>query len=163
MSVTLEAFSPFIPLNTADSSLPATVLHFTVKNTGKATADVQLAGWLQNAVGGRGDAIGGVRRNRVREEKTHWFLECAAEPTAVEKEARLPIVFADFEGRDYGDWKVTGEAFGTAPVHGTLPNQQPVSGYLGERYVNSWVHGDDALGAPPRRRNSRSSGVTSAS
>ena len=146
-SVTLEAFSPFIPLNVADSALPATVMHFTIKNTGKATADVQLAGWLQNAVGGRGDVSGGRRRNRVRETKTHLFLECAAEGPAAEKGARPPVVFADFEGKDYGAWKATGEAFGTGPVRGTLPGQQHVSGYQGEQYVNSWVHGDDALGA----------------
>ena len=122
-------------------------MHFTIKNTGKATAEVQLAGWLQNAVAGRGDVSGGRRRNRVRETKTHLFLECAAEGPAAEKGARPPVVFADFEGKDYGDWKATGEAFGTGPVRGTLPGQQHVSGYQGEQYVNSWVHGDDAVGA----------------
>ncbi len=146
-SVKLEAFSPFIPLNVADSTLPATVMHFTIKNTGTATADVQLAGWLQNAVGGRGDVGGGRRRNRVREARTHLFLECAAEGPAAEKGGRPPVVFADFEGKDYGAWKATGEAFGAGPVRGTLPGQQHVSGYQGERYVNSWVHGDDAVGA----------------
>ena len=62
VEIKLEAFSPFIPLNTADSSLPATVLHFTLKNTGTESVDVQLAGWLQNAVGGRGASVGGRRR-----------------------------------------------------------------------------------------------------
>ena len=46
----LKAFSPFIPLNAADSTLPATILNYTVKNTGAAAAEVTLAGWLQNAV-----------------------------------------------------------------------------------------------------------------
>ena len=145
LSVRLEAFSPFIPLNVADSSLPATVLHFTVKNTGQATADVQLAGWLQNAVGPHVDVSGARLRNRIRTAKTHLFLECAAEAGPTDKEGKPPIVFADFEGKDYGDWKVAGEAFGTGPVHGTLPNQQPVSGFEGKGLVNSWVHGDDAV------------------
>ena len=33
VSVRLEAFSPFIPLNTDESSLPATVMRFTLRNT----------------------------------------------------------------------------------------------------------------------------------
>src|ERR1700722_8354203 len=146
VEVKLEAFSPFIPLNKADSSLTAAVLHFTLRNTGKETADVQLAGWLQNAVGGRGPALGGRRRNRVLEAQSHGLLECAAEATAAEKEGRPPVVFADFEGKDYGVWKVTGEAFGKGPVRGTLPGQQAVSGYQGDKLVNSWAGNDDAVG-----------------
>ena len=49
-SVTLEAFSPFIPLNADDSALPATVMQFTVKNGGPAKIEAELAGWLENAV-----------------------------------------------------------------------------------------------------------------
>ena len=146
VSVTLEAFSPFIPLNVADSTLPATVLQFTVKNTGKAAADVQLAGWMQNAVGPHADVAGARLRNRVRSGKTHLFLECAAEAGPSDQESKPPVVFADFEGKDYGDWKVTGEAFGVGPVHGTLPGQQPVSGFEGKGLVNSWAGGDDKMG-----------------
>ena len=40
----------------------------------------------------------------------------------------------------------TGEAFGTAPAHGTLPNQQPVTGFLGNGLVNSYLNGDDTTG-----------------
>ena len=50
VAVSLEAFSPFIPLDAENSSLPATVLRFTVKNTGTDEAVVELAGWLENAV-----------------------------------------------------------------------------------------------------------------
>ncbi|HXP63074.1 MAG TPA: GH116 family glycosyl-hydrolase [Dongiaceae bacterium] len=48
--VSLEAFSPFIPLNTEDSSLPATVLEYTVKNHGNAEMEVELTGWLENPI-----------------------------------------------------------------------------------------------------------------
>ncbi len=67
VSVALEAFSPFVPLNTQDSSMPATVLRYTVKNTGSAKVEVRLAGWLENAVclvSAPGDAA--KRRNCVQ-------------------------------------------------------------------------------------------------
>jgi sucrose-6-phosphate hydrolase SacC (GH32 family) len=55
-------------------------------------------------------------------------------------------IIADFEGNDYGNWKVSGDAFGSAPAHGALPNQNPVEGYLGHGLVNSYRNGDAATG-----------------
>ena len=52
---------------------------------------------------------------------------------AMAQAADPDIVLADFEGKDYGDWKTTGEAFGPGPAQGTLPRQMEVSGYLGPR------------------------------
>ncbi|WP_060904483.1 GH32 C-terminal domain-containing protein [Streptomyces scabiei] len=55
-------------------------------------------------------------------------------------------VLADFEGGSYGDWTTTGDAFGPAPATGTLPNQQEVSGFLGDGLVNSYLNGDSTTG-----------------
>jgi hypothetical protein len=35
-------------------------------------------------------------------------------------------MLADFEGRDFGDWQVTGESFGSEPAHGPLSDQAEV-------------------------------------
>ncbi len=62
------------------------------------------------------------------------------------------LLIADFEGKDYGDWKVEGEAFGPGPAQGTLPGQMPVSGFLGKGLVNSFFKGDGTTGtltSPP--------------
>jgi fructan beta-fructosidase len=59
---------------------------------------------------------------------------------------RDDILLADFEGDDYGSWKTTGEAFGTGPARGTLPNQMHVSGYRGKGLVNSFHGGDGSTG-----------------
>lgn len=62
----------------------------------------------------------------------------------------LPI--ADFEGKDYGKWKTTGEAFGDGPARGTLPGQMNVTGFLGKGLVNSFNKGDQSVGtltSPP--------------
>jgi fructan beta-fructosidase len=59
---------------------------------------------------------------------------------------RPDIFVADFEGRTYGDWKTTGEAFGSGPARGTLPNQMPVSGFEGRGLVNSFHNGDGTTG-----------------
>ncbi|GIX05579.1 MAG: hypothetical protein KatS3mg114_1448 [Planctomycetaceae bacterium] len=54
-------------------------------------------------------------------------------------------VLADFE-EGYGGWIATGTAFGKEPASGTLPQQQPVRGYLGQRLVNTYLGGDAATG-----------------
>ncbi len=56
------------------------------------------------------------------------------------------ILIADFEGGDYGDWKVEGDCFGDAPVEGTLPRQRDVSGFAGKRLVNTYRKGDGTTG-----------------
>src|SRR5512137_1331669 len=56
------------------------------------------------------------------------------------------ILIADFEGTNYGDWKVTGEAFGPGPARGTLPRQMRVEGFLGKGLVNSFYNGDNTKG-----------------
>jgi fructan beta-fructosidase len=56
------------------------------------------------------------------------------------------ITLADFEGTDYGNWKAEGNAFGSGPAQGTLPNQMPVSGFEGKGLVNTYLDGDNATG-----------------
>ncbi len=57
------------------------------------------------------------------------------------------ILIADFEGDDYGDWAVQGQAFGPGPARGTLPGQMQVSGYEGRGLVNSFYGGDVTTGS----------------
>lgn len=62
------------------------------------------------------------------------------------------IVLADFEQPTYGAWVTTGTAFGSGPAPGTLPNQNPVSGYVGSGLVNSYFGADPSTGtltSPP--------------
>lgn len=73
-----------------------------------------------------------------------WPLAAAA--------AEPDILIADFEGKDYGAWKTTGEAFGPGPAQGTLPNQMEVSGFEGRGLANSYFRGDGTTGtltSPP--------------
>lgn len=59
---------------------------------------------------------------------------------------RPEVVLADFEGKGYGNWLVTGTAFGTGTAQGTLPGQMPVNGYRGHGLASSFVGGDAATG-----------------
>ncbi len=149
VSVSLEAFSPFIPLNVDDSALPATILRFSVTNTSAAPVTVELAGWLENAVcPGTTWAGLGRHRNRIVREAGLTMLHCTAEnpPAAAKTPAPRPeIVFETFEN-GYGKWTVEGEAFGKEPAAGTLPGQNPVSGFTGKRLVNTFFNGDDTKG-----------------
>jgi levanbiose-producing levanase len=64
----------------------------------------------------------------------------------VNRAANPASPYDDFEAGDYGSWTTTGNAFGSEPVAGTLPNQQTVTGYLGNKLVNSYLGGDSSTG-----------------
>ncbi|MEO5916253.1 MAG: glycoside hydrolase family 32 protein [Luteolibacter sp.] len=74
---------------------------------------------------------------------TILFLAALAHPGL---KAADDILIADFEGADYGGWKVTGEAFGKNPAQGALQGQMAVDGFLGKGFVNSYQGGDDTTG-----------------
>lgn len=55
-------------------------------------------------------------------------------------------LYEGFDNGSYDGWTATGTAFGSAPATGTLANQNPVSGYVGSGYVNSYNSGDASIG-----------------
>jgi len=71
-----------------------------------------------------------------------WALALVTAGASAAEESLI----ADFEGSDYGDWAVVGEAFGSGPARGTLPNQMEVTGYEGQGLVNSYLGGDGSTG-----------------
>ena len=83
VSVKLEAFSPFIPLNTDDSSLPATIFEFTLQNTSADDIEVQLCGWLENVIGSHSATNRtGQRTNQIIRTGNCLRLDCAATEAA---------------------------------------------------------------------------------
>lgn len=142
VSVSLEAYSPFTPLEVDDSSLPATVMSFTIKNTGTEKIDCEIAGWIENAVGLYTAQPGEMERhNRAVQGNGFAFLDCfagAPPDTGMLKEVRSDIVFEDFEKETYEGWTATGTAFGKGPIERTkAPKYQGDLGGEGQRVVNS--------------------------
>ncbi len=139
VTATLEAFSPFIPLNTADSSLPVTVLQWHLTNTSSEAVEVEIAGWLENALCPQSSNLHTVQRvNRVLRTQGRVFLECSARQGPEDATRRPDVVFEEFDKATYEGWSVTGTAFGQGPVsQKQVPNYQGTLGIHGERAVNT--------------------------
>ncbi len=155
--VTMEAFSPFIPLNAQDSGLPATLFHITLENRSDRPIYTCVIGWLENAVCQRSGAqlVGQKVTRIVRDGDRGYILHRAQEDKEALKSHQKPrptVVFEDFESDNYDGWTVTGDAFGTKPAGGTLPGQQTVSGFDGKGLINSFLGGDAPTGAMTSRR-----------
>ncbi|MEI8288190.1 MAG: GH116 family glycosyl-hydrolase [Verrucomicrobiota bacterium] len=138
LAVKIEAFSPFIPLNTDDSSLPATILQFTLRNTSAAPVEAVLAGELENGVCLNHRWQDGILRNRILREPGLTTLLCSAEKSASPKPHRADVVFEDWNKEDYAGWKAEGTAFGKGPIKKTeIPSYQGDVGGDTVRVVNS--------------------------
>src|SRR5437016_6043999 len=73
-----------------------------------------------------------TRTRRKPQRPLILSLIAAAGLVATYLHAADDILIADFEGTNYGNWKVTGEAFGPGPARGTLPGQMQVDGFQGK-------------------------------
>jgi uncharacterized protein (DUF608 family) len=148
LAVSLEAFSPFIPLNTSDSALPATVMRFTVKNTSQSIVEAELAGWLENAAAlNSAKFFAGMRRNTIVRRKELTLVACSVEPSHEPAQPERPAtVFANFDGESYGEWKVQGKAFGERPARGAPGAGQKLHGQQGKGLVNTWLRSDEPRG-----------------
>jgi uncharacterized protein (DUF608 family) len=141
VKVSLEAFSPFCPLDVDGSSLPLTVMRYTVGNRSNIKVEVSLAGALTNPIlihSGSDGAARFVNRIVKREGATCLYCTAVQAAAASAQEARPDIVFEDFEGETYGNWTVEGTAFGAGPVAADqMPAYQGKVGAHGQRLVNS--------------------------
>ena len=82
LEVSLEAFSPFSPLEVDDSSLPLTVMRYTVRNRSKNTVEVALAGQMANPVlQHSGNSAGGEFVNTVRHRRGATCLHYTVDET----------------------------------------------------------------------------------
>ncbi len=140
LKATLKAYSPFIPLDLDDSSLPTTLMNYTITNTSKKTIEVDLYGKLQNPVCMETRSkISGRLVNTTVKKGNFSAVHCFAEPVKqASKQMRPEIVFEDFEKDSYDGWTVKGEAFGDGPIKiKDMPGYQGNVGGKGERLVNS--------------------------
>ena len=162
VTVNLQAFSPFIPLNAEDSSLPATIFEFKLSNPSAMRVEVEISGWLENAVCLHSSRTRpGLRENRVLRSNSLVCLHCSAvdAPAPSNDQARPDIVFDDFESGTYGNWTVEGKAFGDAPVEiARIPAYQGDVGGQGRRVVNTHA---SAPGETVEQRDSATGKLTS--
>ncbi|MGW6280245.1 GH116 family glycosyl hydrolase [Kribbella sp. NPDC055071] len=147
VEVTLEAFSPFIPLATLDSTLPATIMAFTLRNTSSTRVRATLLGYAENPV-----CLDSRDRQptRLQARSFRSGIEFGAVDDLDAEQG--DILFEDWEKDTYDGWTVTGDAFGSGPVRPLdVPNLMKRFGDLnvsGTRLVTSYdAHaGDTATG-----------------
>ncbi len=142
VEVDLTAYAPFIPLAVDDSTLPTTIMAFTLRNPGSAAVRATLLGYAENPV------CLDSRRSQPTRLRAKAFAG-GTEFSAVDDHSAEggDILFEDWESdalNDWqsGDWTVSGDAFGDGPVRpAELPNILKRFGDLnlsGTRYVTSY-------------------------
>ena len=108
LSVKLQPYTPFIPLNRDDSSFPVVVMRYTITNTSSSSQDVSIAGWIESIAKTKRGKARGKRVCAYRELNDITSVECSAQFGASTGKADKEV-YADFEGGSYGDWTIEGE------------------------------------------------------
>ena len=132
VKVKLEAFSPFIPLDVKDSSLPVTVFSFEVTNSSQESVEVSLEGFLENAALRKTPFLDGMRRVSTTDVEGMTLVALTAEVAESTAEIRDDILFEDWSKPTFAEagWTAEGDAFGEGPVAKTAmpPYQGDVGG-----------------------------------
>jgi non-lysosomal glucosylceramidase len=134
--ITLEAFSPFIPLNADDSGLPVAILTYTIKNNSGAPLAMAIGGALENPACFQSRSRRPVRLNDGH--GTNYIHFSASDQPSPRPSPRPDIVFEDFEKPIYEGWRVEGTAFGPGPIEiAKIPKYQGDVRGIGKRVANS--------------------------
>lgn len=136
VEVELEAFSPLSPTDTRLSSMPATIMSYTLTNTSDQSVSFRVGGWLENAGNRRAVKSGALtRRTSLLEGVTGVLL--SAETTEGADSDRPDITVENFED-GYGAWVAEGDAFGDKPfAHAKRAGWQLIQGTQGKRLINT--------------------------
>ena len=152
VKVTLEAYSPFVPLDYDGSSYPATIMNYRVENNSTNKVEVAIGGWLENPVlvDTIGAYPGALRTNSVVTSNNFTMLVSKAVDPTGGKQTRPDIIFEDFEKPTYEGWEVEGTAFGEGPVtRQDVPAHVGETAMQGERAVNSHAAAPGDVSVPP--------------
>lgn len=140
VAVKLESWTPFIPLATEDSSLPVTVMEYTLENRSDKTVKGVLTGIWENPVlvHTKRRAEVSLASKVIKGNGVTMLFHSASEKIGDSKPQREDIVFETFERESLAPWVAEGIAFGTNTVAArTIPDYQGEVGQVGERLVNS--------------------------
>ncbi|MBV6457651.1 MAG: hypothetical protein HONBIEJF_00768 [Fimbriimonadaceae bacterium] len=114
VTMELEAFSPFCPLDIDRSSFPATTMTFRVTNVGKQAVKLRLVYQIDNPVLAKSRGTRSDYQLAATKTESGGVMFGAAEQKD-DHRVRPPILFQDWSSGTYGDWKATGTAFGQSP------------------------------------------------
>lgn len=133
VSVKTTAFSPFIPLDLEDSSLPATILEFEVTNRSEHPIDVTIEGHFESWCG-RSDPR--IHQTEILAEKGAIHAGCGVK--RADRAGRKDISIDDFNRESWAPWTSEGKAFGSGPLsRDKVPSYQGDLGGPGTHVVNS--------------------------
>ena len=116
VKVAMETFNPLIPFSPKDSAIPCAIFNITAANPTNEPIEVSVLATQKNATG-------------------FMTTEGLAWPGPAEEQG---VVFADFEGADYGPWTVTGDTFGKKPLQGIMHVEQRLANFKGKGLANSY-------------------------
>lgn len=139
LTARLDAFSPFIPLNVEDSSFPAVVMRFSIRNGGTKTKAVRLMCNFENPIllYSRKNAPDATLLAQAFEGAGVKGVLCSARHTPIQSN-RPDIPFDDFESGEYTRWTPEGTAFGLKPaLVSEMPTYQGDVNAQGRYVVNS--------------------------